>query len=57
MINYAPLSNLTMYRTGFKVNTAYAVNLCTRFLNLLSAIIIQCEHVDGAVTIMGEYTE
>ena len=42
-INYAPLSNLTMYTTGFKLNTAYAVNLCTRFLNLLSAIIRQFE--------------
>ena len=44
-INYAPLSNLTMYTAGFKLNTAYAVNFCTRFLNLLSAIniIIQFE--------------
>ena len=42
-INYAPLSNLTMYTTGFKLNTAYAVNLCTRFLNLLSTIIRQFE--------------
>ena len=42
-INYAPLSNLTMYTTGFKLNKAYAVNLCTRFLNLLSPIIRQFE--------------
>ena len=55
-INYAPLSNLTMYTTGFKLNTAYAVNLCTRFLNLLSAIIRQFE-IYGAVTIMSEYME
>ena len=26
-INYAPLSNLTMYTTEFKLNTAYAINL------------------------------
>ena len=40
--NYAPLSNLTMYTTGYKMHTAYTVK-CTRFLNLLSAIIIQFE--------------
>ena len=37
-INYAPLSNLTLYMTGVYLHTA-----CTRFLNLLSAIIAQFE--------------